>query len=186
MCRSWVRTASTRPLSWTQDPPRLAICGRNISWNRSRIRTAPSSGRTNLQPAVCRGSGRPGVYAEVPQVGATQVLDGTIDPAWTGETFVVPLLHPISRWVERAALRGNCRARASPIYVEPILRLEMYDYNTLFKDVVWRRRPDNRRRLGTRAPAGLCRPGLPVTAAARPNPRRRRVSGPCFSARTSV
>ena len=75
------------------------------------------------------------VYWEDSFVGATQVIDGSTDPIWTGETFVVPLANPIARWIERAALRGNRRPHSNQKYVEPILRLEMYDYNTLFKDV---------------------------------------------------
>ena len=75
------------------------------------------------------------VYWENSFVGATQVIDGNTDPIWSGETFVVPLANPVARWVERAALRGNKREHGNPKYVDPILRLEMYDYNTVFKDV---------------------------------------------------
>lgn len=145
----------------------------------------PSFGRTSLWAAVSRSQGGLVSLSRGPQVGATQVLDGTTDPAWTGETFVVPLAHPVTRWIERAALRGNRRARASPAYVEPILRLEMYDYNTLFKDVTAAallQQPG----WGMRMRAGLCRSGLAVAAADCTSPRGRRITGPRLPVQVGV
>jgi len=75
------------------------------------------------------------VYWEDILVGATQVIDGNTNPVWTGETFVLPLANPTMHWMESAALRGNQRLQTHPKYSEPLLRMELYDYNTLFKDV---------------------------------------------------
>jgi len=48
---------------------------------------------------------------------------------------VLPAANPISDWIEHAALRGNKRLHQSELYVEPVLRFEVFDHNTLFRDV---------------------------------------------------
>jgi hypothetical protein len=75
------------------------------------------------------------VYWEGTFAGATQVVDSTVEPVWTGETFVVPVVNPVTHWVEGAALRGNKRSHSSSKYMEPLLRFEVFDHNTFFKDV---------------------------------------------------
>jgi len=54
---------------------------------------------------------------------------------WTSETFVVPIVNPIAHWIERAALRGNKRPHPSTKYTELVLRFEVFDHNTFFKDL---------------------------------------------------
>jgi len=47
----------------------------------------------------------------------------------------VPVVNPVTHWVERAALRGSKRSHSSSKYMEPLLRFEVFDHNTFFKDV---------------------------------------------------
>jgi len=44
-------------------------------------------------------------------------------------------VNPISHWIELAALKGKRRPSKSALYAEPVLRFEVFDHNTLFKDV---------------------------------------------------